>query len=214
LKKSDPPVDVSDWYNPVDMWSRSSVGGQFQSGRFVNFLMHDSLTKYINSTGTLDYGVGATSIGQVLDPKDALISSTDNPGLLLSGYVKYTVDSLRFSYLYVRNTDSTQDELGQMLPVYDTLFVAYFSGSQIQKDAFNKTVVGTNARVAWSTSNRMPATYFKLDTLILGPGGTDSTAILNNNGGFENSWRLKSMQLAAPAGMNISPTVNPTTGAV
>lgn len=206
-------VDVSDWYNPVQMWERSSVGGQFATNNYVNFMMHDSLSKYINDDGTMDYGVGVTSIGQVLDPKDELINSTDNPGILLSGYVKYTVDSLRFTYLYVRNTDSTQDELGQTVPVYDTLFVAYYYGSQIQKDAFNKTVVGTNARVNWSTATRMPASYFKIDTLIFGPGTTDSTRA-NNNNGFENSWRLKVKSLAAPAGMNVSPTVNPTTGVV
>lgn len=207
--------DVSDWYNPVDFWSRSSVGGQFSTNRFVNFIMHDSLSKYVDENGVIDYGNGATSVGQVLDPKDELILSTDNPGIWLSGYVKYTVDSLRFTYLYVRNTDSTQDELGQTLPVYDTLFISYFAGSQVQKNPFTNTAsYGLNSRVNWTGGSvRMPANAFKIDTLIFGPGTTDSTRA-NNNNGFENSWSLKSYAVAAPAGMNINPTVNPNTGAV
>lgn len=214
LKKSDPPVDVSDWYNPIQFWERSNIGGQFTSNRFVNFMMHDSLSKYVNDDGTVTYGAGATTVGQVLDPKDGLIASTDNPGIMLSGYVKYRVDSLRFTYLYVRNTDSTQDELGQTLPVYDTLFIAYFAGSQIQKNPFSTTNLGFNARVGWTPGAvRMPTNYLKMDTLVFGPGTTDST-FANNNQGFENSWRLKSYTVAAPANMNVNPTVNPTTGAV
>ncbi|MFN7313177.1 MAG: T9SS type A sorting domain-containing protein [Bacteroidota bacterium] len=208
-------VDVSDWYNPIDLWARSSVGSQFTAAnRFVNFIMHDSLAKYVDDDGSVDYGVGATSVGQILDPKDQLISSTDNPGLLLSGYVKYTLDSLRFTYLYVRNTDSTQDELGQTVPVYDTLFIAYFQGNQIQKNPFSTTNLGLNARVGWTPGTvRMPTNYFKLDTIVFGPGTTDSTRV-NNNNGFENSWSLKGYAAAAPSGMNVNPTVNPVTGAV
>lgn len=207
--------DITDWYNPVNFWERSNVGGQFASNRFVNFIMHDSLSKYIDDKGAIEYGQGATSIGQVIDPKDNLISSTDNPGILLSGYVKYKVDSIRFTYLYVRNTDSTQDELGQTIPVYDTLFVAYFVGNQIGKAATANATLGRWSRPTFTGGAvRMPSNYLKLDTLIFGPGTTDSTLASNNNGGFENSWRLKSMQLAAPANMSVNPVVNGTTGAV
>ena len=208
-------VDVSDWYNPIQFYERSSIGGQFTSNRFVNFLTHDSFPKYIAADGLIDYGVGATSVGQVLDPKDVLIASTDNPGIMLSGYVKYTVDSLRFTYLYVRNADSTQDELGQTLPVYDTLFIAYFNPSQIAKNGYSTTNYGKNAKVSWTPGAvRMPASYLKLDTVVFGPGTEDTTRCNSTSGNFESSWSLKSMQFAAPAGMNVSPTVNPTTGAV
>ncbi len=206
--------DVADWYSPIDMWFKSPIGGQFETNRFVNFLIHDSLPKYINKDGVMRYGAGSTSIGQVLDPKDNLIDATDNPGIKLSGYVKYTVDSIAFTYLYVRNADSTQNELEQTIPVYDTLFVAYFMGSQVQKDPFSTTNLGNNSRVGWTPGTvRMPSNAFKIDTLIFGPGTQDSTFV-NNNNGFENSWKLKVMRLPAPAGMNVSPTVNPNTGKV
>jgi hypothetical protein len=214
LNNAGEPVNVSDWYNPIQFWERSSIGGQFTSNRFVNFLTHDSFPKYIAADGAVDYGVGATSVGQVLDPKDLLIASTDNPGIMLSGYVKYTVDSLRFTYLYVRHADSTQDELGQTVPVYDTLFLAYFNPAQVAKNGYSTTSYGKNAKVSWTPGAvRMPASYLKLDTVIFGPGTEDTTRSISS-GGFETSWSLKSLQFAAPAGMNVSPTVNPTTGAV
>lgn len=195
--------DVSDWYNTMDMMGVSNVGASL--ARFVNFLYHDSLAVFVNDDGTRD-NAGAVSVGQILDPKDDLIDQTQNPGIKLTKYVSYKVDSIRFTYLYGRNADSTDNYDGNgKVGVVDTLFVAFYRGAQITKDPFQAGASKRHARVPFTTGAvRMPSGYLKLDTILLGPGTTDTTAVLNNNGGFENSWRSKLMTLPAPAGMSIN----------
>lgn len=199
--KSYNKVDISEWYNTLDFVLKSNIGANIQY--FVGFNTHDSLHKSVFSDGTIDYGRGATSIGQVLDPKDDLIGLTDNPGIILSRFVSYKLDSIRFPYLYVRNADSIDDGIGGKMPVVDTLFVAYFVGNQIIKNPFNSTI--RHARVGWSGGNvRMPVNTFKLDTILLSAGRNDSTRVSNNNGGFENAWQVKVLTLGAPAGIEVN----------
>lgn len=191
---------IIDWYNPIQMFEASNIGADLES--FVNFMYHDSLAVFVRDDGSRDF-VGATTIGQILDPKDDLIDLTNNPALKLSKYVSYTVDSLRFTYIYARNTDSIDDGLGGKLPVVDTLFIAYYRGNQITRDFYN--VPGKkNAVVGWTGGAvRMPSNTFKIDTVLFEPGTTDTTTVLNNNNGFENSWRLKSLTVPAPTGLSV-----------
>lgn len=190
-------LDISEWYDHIQMIEKSNVGASLQS--FVDLMYHDTLSKRVTADGTLDYSWGRSSIGHVFDPKDDLIGQTDNPVAKLSKFVSYTMDSLAFTYLYVRNVDSLADGLGGKLPVVDTLFVSYFKGAQIRKAG----VQGRPTKLAlvdWVGGNvRFPTNYVKTDTILL--TAADSTIVLNNNNGFENSWRLKVMNLKAPSAL-------------
>jgi hypothetical protein len=199
--KSQNKLDVSGWYIPLDMMSKSNVGASIQ--QFVGFITHDSLHKSVLSDGTITYGRGATSVGHVLDPKDDLIGQTDNPVLKLSQFISFKMDSVRFTYIYSRRVDSLDDGLGGKLPVVDTLFVAYYVGNSIVKNPFQLTQ--RHARVNWAGGTvRMPIGYYKLDTILLPPGRNDSTRVSNTNGNFENSYQLKVLTLPAPSGMDVA----------
>ncbi|MFN9518831.1 MAG: T9SS type A sorting domain-containing protein [Bacteroidota bacterium] len=194
-------IDISTWYNHLDMISKSNIGASLQ--QYVAFMQHDSNALYIDATGERITGVGRVSIGQVLDPKDDLIDQTDDPASKLSKFVSYKMDSMRMAYLYVRNVDSLDDGIGGKLPVTDTLFISYFRGAQITKPS----IVGNPTKIAsigWTGGNvRFPTNYLKTDTILLGAGKNDSTRVSNNNNGFENSWQVKTLQVPAPEGVSI-----------
>ncbi|MCF8255175.1 MAG: T9SS type A sorting domain-containing protein [Bacteroidia bacterium] len=203
---------ISDWYDIIELIGQSNVGANLTG--FVNFLVHDSLNKFVNDDATLTYGAWH-SVGQVIDPKDDLIQLSASPQNQLSRYNSYKCDTIAFRYLYVRNVDSIADGMGGKTNVVDTLFVAYFAGAQIEKLQF--TASGDKlAMVDWNFANRAPANYIKMDTFLLSSGvneALDTTNVLDNNGGFENSWTSKIAQFPAPAGMKVDVNPNGSTTA-
>jgi hypothetical protein len=200
---------ISDWYSLPDITEQTNVGANLSE--FVNFLVHDTLAKFVEDDGVIRYG-SWVSVGQVIDPKDDLIQLTDKPNNQLSRFNSYKCDSIAFPYLYVRNVDSVSDGMGGKVNVVDTLFIAYFAGSQIRKLEFTQSK-DKLAMVDWNFARRMPANYVKMDTILLNSGVTtfiDTTRANNNNGGWENSWSLKTASFPAPAGIQVN--LNPNGG--
>lgn len=201
---------VSDWYSVFGMVEKSPIGANLST--FVNFLVWDSLGKYIEDDGTIRYG-GWQSTGHILDPHDDAIQLTDLPGNQLSRFNSYKLDTIAFRYLYVRNVDSIPDGFGGKNNVVDTLFIAYFKGNQISK----RQLVSTGDKlglVDWNKNTRLPQGYFKMDTILMASavnGFLDTTRVNNSNGGFENSWGIKLAQFPAPAGVQITASTNGST---
>ncbi|MEI6507450.1 MAG: T9SS type A sorting domain-containing protein [Bacteroidota bacterium] len=196
-------IQISDWYNTIDFSSSDPIiGGSIQ--HYVGFIQHDSLAKIYYADGTISK-TGWESVGSVLDPKDAAIDLTNNPGIKLSKWNGYTLDSIRFTYLYVRNVDSFDIYgLGQKKKVIDTLFVHYFKGTDIKKSYIQPTGGAKSllAMLGWNIPTRLPATFSHCDTVLLTQN--DSTTVNNSTGGFENGFRTKSMVLAAPTAFTIA----------
>jgi hypothetical protein len=189
---------IADWYTPIRYAQADSViGNSLQYA--VGFMMHDSLAKIVyadSTTGTNQW----LSFGRVLDPKDTIIS-TINPAQQISRYVGYTLDSIRFTYLYVRNVDSMTVNTVQQ-PVVDTLFIYYFTGTEIARYT---TIPSLNkiALVNWvGDSIRMPRYYMTTDTILL--TRNDSTGVSNRNGAYENYFNLKKLTHKVPSGIFVN----------
>lgn len=205
-------VDVESWYSPNDwIYKDPTISSGLKN--YVDFMYHDSNAKSVmmyTSGETTVYGLGQVSIAQVLDPKDDVIDYTDNPGIKLSKFVGYQLDSIAFLYRYVRNVDSISDGIGGKVPVVDTLFIHYFKGNQIAKKGL--TFPGPPSRtmrygsMGWNGGSvRMPANAFYTQTVLLTIA--DTTSAINFEGGFENRWTAKVMNYAAPSGMTVAPQV-------
>ncbi len=191
---------ASNWYEPWNMAGKA--GAETSWVPYVNFLFPDSIVKYIDEAGTLSYMPGSTNIGQVLDPKDANIALTDNPEYTMSKFTSYTLDSLYFSYLYVRNVDSLPDDLGNKIAVVDTLLIDYFITSALQMGGFQ---VGLEkfARPGFNTSLRRPTGMSFTQKVLL--TRADSTAALPDaTGNPESSWRTGVMGIAVSTPLSIN----------
>jgi hypothetical protein len=189
---------VADWYSPID-WVEG-VGATLTT--YVQFVMPDSLCKYIDADDTIrrPYNI---SFGQILDPKDDNIDLGTNPAIKLTKYTGYTLDSITLVYLYVRNVDQKDDGSGNMVDVVDTMVVNYFTvpNSGITKNS----LVGSGEVVAypsWSVANLAPTKFIASQKIAL--TRDDSTSSNNNNGGFENSWGLAVKTWAPPAPVNVA----------
>ncbi|MES2558233.1 MAG: T9SS type A sorting domain-containing protein [Bacteroidota bacterium] len=170
-------TNISDWYNHLDFIAKSNVSASL-TGSWA-FSYGDTLPKLLFSTGEPSNPTWM-GFGQVLDPKDDLIDLTDNPGIKLSKYVSYRVDSLRFTYCYVRNVDSIDDGMGGKMLLTDTMFVYQYKGSQISKNSF--TGSGNKlALVGWNTGTRKGNNYYKVDTILLNANTGTGLSLSDNN---------------------------------
>ncbi len=198
--------DSSDWYSILDMMSKSDIGLAGSLKYYVNFLHHDTTSKLVDVDGIIRYPY-VLSVGHILDPTDDLIDLSDGnpkPENKLSRFNSYSLDSIIFRYLYVRNVETTKDANGVESPVVDTVFVSYWKGTQIRRSKFSDSTRYALPQGGWDTINRMPSNCFKTDTFLLSSGVNPDfdTTRVTNNGGFENSWGTKYVQLAAPKGMD------------
>ncbi len=190
----------SDWFAPTD-WAEASGAGAFMQ-TYVQFVMPDSLCKYIDEGDTISrpYNI---SFGQIIDPKDDNIDNSADPGIKMSKWTGYTLDSVGLVYLYVRNVDMKDDGNGNMVDVVDTLIINYFT---MPNNGINKnTLVGSGELVAypnWNVAGLRAVNYIATQKIPL--TREDSTTARNNNGGFENAWGLKSKNFAAPAGVTVA----------
>jgi hypothetical protein len=210
-KKGGEPVSA--WYDIIALMEKSTAGGGLR--RYVDFLTHDSLNKFVDDDGSVRYG-STVSVGHVFDPKDDLIQNSDNPENQLSRFNSYKLDSVAFSYLYVRNVNTVSDGMGGSVPVVDTLIVAYWRGTQIRQAAFQdgtRYATPNSQGAHWNYATRMPINYFAADTFLLSSGANgifDTTRVSNNDGGFENGWFSKVSAIKAPEGISVNANASGT----
>lgn len=191
---------ISDWYSPSDWAGAAGADPFFQS--FVNFVMPDSLAKYIDEGDTISrfYSMG---VGQIMDPKDDNIDQSTNPGIKLTKYTGYKVDSIALAYLYVRNVATKDDGMGGTVAVKDTLIISYFTAPNngIKKSTITGEIV---ANVNWDKPSLSPTGYIGQQKIVLDE--MDSTSANNSQGGFENSWgtSVKVIGVDIPGGLNVA----------
>lgn len=188
---------ISDWYSPLDWFT----GAGAVTTTYVNFIMPDSLCKYIDEDDTTrrSYNI---SFGQVFDPKDDNIDLSTNPGIKMTRYTGYSLDSVGIVYLYVRNVDQKDDGNGGMVDVVDTMVVNYFKlPSGMRKSNLGAT--GVFAVSNWDIASLSP-TGQMIATQKIPLTRDDSTSANNSNGGFENSWSLATKTWAPPVAVNIA----------
>lgn len=193
---------VPGWYSPTDWAERAGASPYMKT--YVNFILPDSLPKYIDENDTIRrfYNI---SYGQVIDPKDDFIDLTDDPGIKMTKWTGYTVDSVNLVYIYVRNVD-TKIVGGNTVDVVDTLILNYFTITSSVTGITTGTLNGGEifARPGWSVPTLGPTNYVAAYTQKIPLTRDDSTIALNNEGGFENSWRLKQKTIPVPVGLQVA----------
>jgi hypothetical protein len=193
---------LSEWYFPTNWLTSFTQNTGIET--FVDFLISDSLPRYINPNDST-FRLQDIAAGLVIDPKDNIILTTNTPQQLLSRFTGYTVDSIFFQYIYVRHVDSLEDDLGNKTPVVDTLEIQYFEQSRLTRGSFGGGAPGIFARPGWDLNTRTTTNRWAVDTRLLTID--DTTSALNNNG-FENRWTLGSMTLKTPSDLFIPPGQN------
>lgn len=121
-------ANYSNWKFPVD-----AIEQLTSLDRFVNFLFQDTTVQFVSSDGTANFNTWS-SVGAAFTPNDENLELSDD-NIRLSRYNEYTVDSLYFPYLYVRNVDSIDVE-GTMTEVVDTLIVQFFKADNLESRSF------------------------------------------------------------------------------
>ncbi|MDZ4838900.1 MAG: T9SS type A sorting domain-containing protein [Bacteroidota bacterium] len=131
---------VSEWYNITD--ARGNQFGTAYTG--ISFLLFpDSSVKILRFDAASNTITDANffnrwySMGSTLDPKSPGFGNpiTDPAGTQLSIYNPYTLDSVRFRYAYIRNTN---------VSIVDTMIVQWFT----PRDEF---FYGTDTTNRWHT---------------------------------------------------------------
>ncbi len=193
---------TSEWYEPYVFADKAGASTTWT--RFVNFLFPDSTVKYIDEKGALTYMPGVTNVGQVLDPKDDNIDLTDNPIIKMTKYTAYTLDSIYFSYLYVRNVDTLADGS----EVVDTLFIDYFVPAGLSKGTLSGTPSEVFATPTFNLTTRRPTGQIVTQTILL--TRDDSTFALpsTTTGDPESSWQTKVKEIGVPSGVNVNTVKN------
>lgn len=201
-------ADISSWYDPNDWLLKFTSGGSTLTN-FVTFVMPDSLAQYVNSGDSVQrfYNI---AIGQVIDPKDPLIAGSDDPGIQMSKWSLYTLDSFYLQYLYVRNVDSAIHPVTNVYDkVVDTLVVYYMrSGVGLTTGGVfgSGATAGRSQEASWDRTTLKPTNFIAMEKFTL--TDADSTIASNNQGGFENAWGTKGMikkvgpTVSIPAGDN------------
>ncbi|MES2691623.1 MAG: T9SS type A sorting domain-containing protein [Bacteroidota bacterium] len=163
---------VEGWYQPLEWLKETAVGAGLK--RSAVFISADSNFKVIYNSGEVG-DPNFQSFGQVFDPKDELMNLSDaHAGLLLDQWSDYTIDSVGFLYSYLRNTDSTDNNMdGVKEEVIDTVFVAYYANANVEKNSFvqSKDKIGL---IKWDNAKRFPASYLRVDTFLLGNDRSNS----------------------------------------
>jgi len=184
-------ADRSEWYNPLGILAN----GNFKT--YIGFMMNDSLAKYVDDQGAPSQGRTFQAAAVIVDPKDDAIDLGADPTIKMSKFTNYTVDSIEFRYSYVRRVDNTLDGLGNPVPVVDTLFVYYFTGTQISR---TQTIQGLTSRfgyVGYDFAKRRPNNFTKVDTVLL-------TADASTGKPTSTGWSSGNLGLKAPAGLTVN----------
>ena len=200
-------AEVQDWYLPLNFITQFQ-GGESQLGavldRSLFFITADSNFKVLRADGSFSRA-SMMRYGQVLDPKDELINNTENPGIRLSEFNPYTLDSILFQYAYIRNTDSTDNDIdGNNEEVIDTVFVAYYANANITKTNFTGGNKDKVSLISWDVARKMPTTAFKIDTFLLGNDRSNSPFDTTSFNADQTTFGSKFAQLKAPLGINVT----------
>jgi len=182
-------ADYTGWFSPVDAAAAPGTGN-FQS--FVSFLVPDSTVKFVSSDGT-DFFYNWHSLGMVFDLHDENFELVDDGERQLRWDPIKNIDSVAFSYLYVRRVDSM--EVGAVkVPVVDTLILQYFRRAHLRLGSFtnqqNQTEIFAQAQ------NLNPATVSyntSAHTVKIPLTNMDSTDLPSENG-----WRSRVMTQPVP----------------
>jgi hypothetical protein len=193
---------VQDWYQPLNFITEFQ-GGQSPLGavlkRSVTFVTADSNFKLVREDGSISRA-SFQSFGHVLDPKDDLIENTEKPGIILSQFNPYTLDSIFFQYVYLRNADSTDNDTnGIKEEVIDTVFVAYFANANIRKTNFTGGAMDKVSLVKWNSATLMPTDLVKIDTFLLGNDRSNSPFDTTSSSSNETLFGSKFAQVPAPS---------------
>lgn len=163
---------VEGWYQPLEWIKETAVGSGLKTG--AGWMSLDTNFRIYYAAGEVGFA-NFQSFGQVFDPKDELMNLSDaHAGLLLDQWSDYTIDSIAFSYLYIRSADSADnDGNGIKEEVIDTVFVAYYANAQIEKNSFvqSKDKIGL---IKWNNTTRFPSSYLRLDTFLIGNDRSNS----------------------------------------
>jgi hypothetical protein len=198
---------VQDWYQPLNFITQFQ-GGESPLGavldRSISFVTADSNFKVVREDGAVSRP-SFQSFGHVLDPKDDLIENTENPGIILSQFNPYTLDSIFFQYVYLRNADSTDNDVdGNNEEVIDTVFVAYFANANIRRTNFTGGAQDKVSLLRWNNAALMPADLVKIDTFLLGNDRSNSPFDTTSASSNETLFGSKFAQLTAPSGLNVN----------
>lgn len=197
------------WFDNIqDFISKSSVVTSL--ARTVTIINNDSLFKDIYEDGSIDYNFWFGG-GGILDPKDDVLQLGNPPNEnQLTKFNSYRLDSIEFNYGYVRNVHEIIDSSSNAIRVSDTLIISYFSGSNIDRRSVidqQQQVIGVFARpTQWSGSRRLHSNATATETYILDDYTTsalDTTNLFNVNGGFNNSYGIKTAAFKVPVGVEI-----------
>lgn len=184
-------AERSEWFNPLNILAN----GNFKT--YIGFMMNDSLAKFVDDQGTPSQGRTFQSVACIVDPKDDAIDLGADPTIKMSRFTNYTVDSIQFRFSYVRRVDNTIDGLGNPVPVVDTLFVYYFTGTQILR---NQTITGLTSRfgyLGYDYARRRPNNFSKIDTVLL-------TAEYSTGKPTTTGWSSATLGLKAPDGLTVN----------
>ena len=198
VKKSLSKATTSEWYNPTEYLSLPDFAVN------VDFLAFDSIAKTINTSGVnTAFSLNDQAVCQIIDGKDGGIDLAPNPDLIplkMSRFTNFVVDSIDFLFMYHRRVNLTNDGLGNMVPVVDTLFIYYFNGTQIDTNQrfAGITQAARFGMVGYDFKTRKPANYFKMDTIFL--KDFELATPLNNG----NTFSASTIGFKAPAGLSFN----------
>jgi hypothetical protein len=193
---------IQDWYLPLNFVTEFQ-GGQSPLGavlqRSISFVTADSNFKVVREDGEISRP-SFQSFGHVLDPKDDLIENTENPGIKLSQFNPYTLDSIFFQYVYLRNADSTDNDLdGNKEEVIDTVFISYFANANIRKTNFTGGAQDKVSLLKWNSTALMPTDLVKIDTFLIGIDRSNSPFDTTSASSNETLFGSKFAQVPAPS---------------
>jgi hypothetical protein len=182
--------NVAGWYSIQDY---NLLGGY----SYVNFLAKDSSAKLLmqnqlSNTFGLDH-----YLGSVYCPTDNIIDASSNPLLKIPSNSFTRMDSIGIVYGYVRNTET--NKLKNNETVSDTLIITWFNHENLYTRRITLGPNSVNFSIPlpyWNKYQQLHTDYFAKDTILL--TANMSTSVLNSNGGYENSWMLKSLTIKAP----------------
>lgn len=181
-------ADYTGWFSPVDAAAAPGTGN-FQS--FVSFLVPDSSVKFVSSDGT-DFHYNWHSLGIAVDLGDENFELVDDGAKQLR-WDKATIDSVAFSYLYVRRVDSM--EVGAVkVPVVDTLVLQFFRRAHLRLGQFTnqqgQTEIFAQAQNLNANTMRYNTAAYTMEIPLT---NADSTDLPSDNG-----WRSRTMVQPVP----------------
>lgn len=156
---------------------------------YVDFLTTDSTSRFVNADGTSRFNTLQVA-GVCFDPKDENFLFLSE-GVNLSKYNPYKVDSIYFTYQYVRKLDEVMIG-GVPTKVVDTLIVQFHNPGNMTFSSFGSNpaeVYGFPKNFSRSIGGATGAAYTEKVPLT----ENDSTTVTSTG------WRSKAMVIAIPA---------------